>query len=398
MDIDPALQLIKQQAEKELAKKENVVAVGIGEKETGGENTGETVIKVFVQKKRDPSELTANDLVPEEVNGVKTDVVEIGEIRAHTVSTDEEANKVSKRKQVRPLMGGISGMWCKGSACTLGAIVYKNGKAYGLTNTHCAFPHWDGAKIGDAFLQPSPNDGGELEDDEIGKVREALELKFDGTPNDFDAALVELSVDAKGCYQDELGDFVPDVADLKVGDEVVKMGRTTGLQRSKVTAVNVTAYVTYEDGLVATFRNQIFCENKGRYFSAGGDSGSLILNAAGNPVALNFAGSDVIEICSPIKPIMAHFGFTFSEKPPQQQDLEGYIAVRKIGAKDMMVKVDPVTITDGNEATASFALNMRKAPGTTGERIKVLPVGARVEVTGATIERDGYVWAPVKVK
>src|SRR5262245_23240360 len=82
------------QVRAELIGKLNVVGVGIGEKITGGRRTGETAYIVLVRKKQD---VARADAIPDTIHGVKTDVIEVGEIVAHANLT-----------RVRPVPGGVS--------------------------------------------------------------------------------------------------------------------------------------------------------------------------------------------------------------------------------------------------------------------------------------------------
>lgn len=377
---NPNIEEVKLQAEKNLIDKANVVAVGIAQKN----GDGPEAITVFVTHKKDPSELSAHDAVPTHINGIPTDVVEIGEIRAHG--------------KFRPVYGGISGIHYTGTACTLGAIVYKNGKSYGLTNVHCCFPHWEGAKLGDPFIQPSPNDGGQ-QSDVIGRTKEAVPLKFDGSYNEFDAGLVELSVEATELYQDVIGKHSPTPMEVKIGDEVQKSGRTTGYRKSRVLATNVTSRVYYDEGANAIFKNQIFCDNEGESFSAGGDSGALVLNMNGNPVGLNYAGSNKVEIMNPIIPILNYYGVSFENKKPAPVDMEGFVALQKLGDRVInYVDFDPKTIKPGVKGDTNYSLSFRKKPSVTGEKMRVLPPNTQFEIIGDVIEDGGYLWSKVKVK
>lgn len=76
-----------------------------------------------------------------------------------------------------------------------------------------------------------------------------------------------------------------------LGREVAKVGRTTGAQRGRITAVEVDGLpVAYDSGVIR-FNDQV--EVSGGIatdFSAGGDSGSLIVTADGDAIALLFAG------------------------------------------------------------------------------------------------------------
>src|SRR5260370_15256882 len=58
-----------------------VHAVGVGAKIVGGKDTGELGIAVFVEKKKRREELAEGEVVPSEIDGVKTDVVETPRVR-----------------------------------------------------------------------------------------------------------------------------------------------------------------------------------------------------------------------------------------------------------------------------------------------------------------------------
>ena len=65
----------------------------------------------------------------------------------------------------------------------------------------------------------------------------------------------------------------------------------------------------------ALFVNQIIFKGNGT-FSAGSDSGSLIVTQKGGnrPVALLFAGSSQFMIGNPIDPVLARFGVTIDSQ------------------------------------------------------------------------------------
>jgi hypothetical protein len=91
----------------------------------------------------------------------------------------------------------------------------------------------------------------------------------------------------------------------------MKYGRTTGLTKGSVYAVNATINVGYGSG-VAVFKEQIII-TPGK-FSAGGDSGSLIVVQRGanarRPIGLLFAGSSMFTVANPIGAVLTRFGVT----------------------------------------------------------------------------------------
>ena len=73
---------VKAKHEGMLLSKRNVVGVGIGFREKGGQMTDEMALIVSVTKKLPAGELSAADQIPTEIEDVPIDVKEVGEIRA----------------------------------------------------------------------------------------------------------------------------------------------------------------------------------------------------------------------------------------------------------------------------------------------------------------------------
>jgi peptidoglycan hydrolase-like protein with peptidoglycan-binding domain len=307
-----------------LLKMKNVVGVGSGFK--NGRTTPAVV--VLVEKKVAESELETSDLVPPQIDGVVTDVVEVGELTP---------DKGKHHDKERPVYGGLSCIWEKGTACTLGAIVFKRGKAHALMNTHCVNPHWKGAEVGDEVRQPSPNDGGRNNDRIGNSTADYHHIEFGlGKYNPFDAGLARLydHIEADALYQEGIGEISAKPRTAQVGELVRKSGRTTGVTETRVLVVNATVGVNYgtkEDPKIGYFKGQTIVENTDRHFGAGGDSSSLVLDADNNPVGLYFAGSSRTGIFSPIKPILDHFEISFVNEPYQKPAYE-FTKTLKIGS------------------------------------------------------------------
>lgn len=128
----------------------NVRGVGVGYKRVGNVSTGEPSIVVFVENKLPSAKLTRGYRVPPKVNGLVTDVMEIGR-----VSLLEE-----RKKKIRPAVPGSSIGHYKVSAGTFGAVVKdkKSGGKLILSNNHILANRSNGkdglAKPGDPILQP----------------------------------------------------------------------------------------------------------------------------------------------------------------------------------------------------------------------------------------------------
>lgn len=73
---------VKRRHEKDLLRKANAVAVGVGYRTRGGQGTQEVAIIVSVKNKIPLSNLKPGDRIPASLEGVPVDVVETGVIRA----------------------------------------------------------------------------------------------------------------------------------------------------------------------------------------------------------------------------------------------------------------------------------------------------------------------------
>lgn len=197
----------------------------------------------------------------------------------------------------RPLLIGCSVAHRRVTAGTLGAFVSRRGKSglYILSNNH-VLANEDRGKAGDAVLQPGPADSGRVTRHRVGELADWAPLDLAGR-NAIDAAIARLDrgvpVDRTLLNRQQITLKGVRATPLAPGDPVVKLGRTTGFTRGIVTAIEMDDIVVeYETGDLV-FDDQIEIEGAGETgFSAGGDSGSLILDQRGKACALLFSGGD----------------------------------------------------------------------------------------------------------
>ena len=220
--------------------------------------------------------------------------------RVHKRATiDDEAPPWYQQRQ-RPLSIGASVGHFAITAGTLGAFVSrqrdsKSGadRIYILSNNH-VLANEDQAKIGDAILQPGRADGGNLRD-RVASLTDFVKLKTRGNRVDCAIAEVDLSrIEVTLAELRGLGKLKGASTELlDSGTAVRKVGRTTGVTRGRVSAFEVDDVVVAYSAGNLSFDNQIEIEGIGAGpFSDGGDSGSLIVNARNEGVALLFAGSE----------------------------------------------------------------------------------------------------------
>jgi hypothetical protein len=194
----------------------------------------------------------------------------------------------------RPLLIGSSIGHFAITAGTLGCFVtHPKIKGVAVLSNNHVLANENRAKNGDAILQPGTADGGKR-GDQVATLQSFVPLK--SAHNALDAAIatvrgkLPLDLDkVKGFGRVKA--YVPDP--VEPGLKVVKLGRTTGLTRGKVTATEVDdVTVAYESGDFAFDRVFEIESERGDPFGLGGDSGSLIMDRDGHARGLLFAVSD----------------------------------------------------------------------------------------------------------
>lgn len=322
------VQGVKEKHKFQLMERANVVGVGVGYKDISGKRTDELSVVVLVRQKLPVVALPASSVIPKEIDGVRTDVVQVGELRAQQARTD----------RWRPAPPGVSIGHYLITAGTFGAVVRDRAtnERLILSNNH-VLANSNDATVGDAILQPGTADGGTPANDTIATLARFCPIEFNTGPgtcslasayaslgnflaglagsshrvevvkinqaatNLVDAALARPLDDSQ--IVDEILEIgtVSGTASAYLGMPVRKSGRTTEFTTGEITVVNSTVTVSYGIGRTATFENQIVTTA----MSQGGDSGSLLVS--GNElqaVGLLFAGSDQSTIHSPIQAVL----------------------------------------------------------------------------------------------
>ncbi len=205
------------------------------------------------------------------------------------------------QKRTRPLKIGLSVGHFKITAGTLGCFVRsldpKDKQAVMILSNNHVLANENGAKKGDAILQPGKFDGGEEPADKVAILTRFVRLKKTGA-NLIDAAVATLDdgikFNAKTLTGLDGSLAGVGASFLDEGTVVQKVGRTTDATKGKVTAFELSnVHINYDLG-VLQFDDQVEIEGAGTDpFSQGGDSGSLIVDADYKAVALLFAGGDL---------------------------------------------------------------------------------------------------------
>ena len=328
MAVQAEISRVKEASKQTLLSKPNVIGVGMGYKVTSGERTDELCLVTLVRQKLPPAALSTEAMVPRDINGVRTDIIQVGEIRALQARTD----------RWRPAPGGVSIGHYRITAGTFGCVVQDrtSGARLILSNNH-VLANSNDANPGDAILQPGPVDGGQIEQDTIGHLERFCTIQFNQQPGTCDLAnsyvrfgnaiarllgshhqvisveanpqatnLVDAAVARPVSDSDILNEIleigvVSGTSTASLGMAVRKSGRTTRLTTGEITVLEATIDVSYGSGRTARFENQLVMGP----MSQGGDSGSLIV--AGDTlkaVGLLFAGSEQTTIANPIQAVL----------------------------------------------------------------------------------------------
>jgi hypothetical protein len=232
---------VLQEASNELINPErpraNVVGFGHGVKQRNNEFTGEPALLVFVEQKLDVPDA---DLVPEQIAGIQTDVVDTGPVFAEQLRTEEisrtfvrpqpdgvfvepdqlrrpqrallrfhdqvptdgmvqtsqalEVDVQVLRNRVRPVEGGYSIGHFAITAGTMATAVYdqlpgatanppRSGigiprRFYCLSNNH-VLANSNNAQPGDPIVQPGPFDGGTVPQDVVARLDRFVVIQFE---------------------------------------------------------------------------------------------------------------------------------------------------------------------------------------------------------------------------
>ncbi len=271
-----------------LLSKAKVVGVGIGQKEVQGKPTETVSITVLVEKKIRKSLLPTEDTVPSDLDGIPTDVVPLGHdstcvearLRQSRMPEDE------RTKRCRPAPAGVSvGHYLLQGAGTLGAWVRdsRSGETLLSSNWH-VIANMGHCKKGDPILQPAVLDGGRLPDDIIAylerwidvemivptadlsdarqRLKELLDLKLQVPTNKVDLALAKpisesvVSSEVVGIGSVDWPGSLDAESAPRLGTEVIKSGRTTGVTRERCSLVDLDVFVSYRTG-IALFLDQL---------------------------------------------------------------------------------------------------------------------------------------------
>lgn len=305
---------------KELAKNPNVLAVGIGVKETNNNFTNEISFRVFVTEKKDKSLLSEKDLIPTQIENIKTDILTPYVVSDRPGVCGDERRTLSKH---RPLQAGIAISTDSNSYGTLGwfGALDADDTPILLTNKHVLYDTT--SEIRTDKLKTAQPQLGEVSkccccecgsDNVIGESIIGIKDTATLTSTSVDCAIAKINTEfatdiSLTITNDSTSEVltVTGTAAAVVGQTVRKVGARSGFTTGTVVHIGDTAVagtdplsnpITIKTGqvLVIPVPEETYqVDDSGNCklaFSNNGDSGSVILNADNKIVALLYGGDE----------------------------------------------------------------------------------------------------------
>jgi lysozyme len=276
----------------------SIQGFGIAERTVGGEETGELVLKIYVDRITPDHSIPAEISVPDINTPVPIDVEAIGRIEPQAHTTSE-----------RPARGGSNISHVRGHTGTLGCLVQKRnipGSVYILSSAH-VMALSGAAESADQILQPSADHGGTVANDVIAVLDQwiPLDASDERFPNPVDAAVAK----AVAAVRADIGGTssplqIEGVTPVGRGFNVTIYGAQSGPTPGRVIDRHFRVRLTYptQDGLsrVVSLYDQVLCKAS----TQPGDSGAIVLDQFNFVAGLHIAGSGSWSVFTPIDPIL----------------------------------------------------------------------------------------------
>lgn len=222
----------------------NINSVGVGYKVTNGQRTKQLSVQFTVDRKVDAPELESvtNTAIPKTVKwkgvDIPTDVIQRKYYPAYRIVKPE--SKSNRKQRLATLIPGISVSHPKGTAGTLGLIVFDH-----QTGAPCMLSNWHvlqtpNGQLGDTVVQPGPFDDNRVDQNRAGiLMRSHLGMAGDCAiarieDRDYDSTILDLNVQVDRFARPDLG------------DRVVKSGRTTDVTFGIIRRVDTITKIDYE--------------------------------------------------------------------------------------------------------------------------------------------------------
>jgi hypothetical protein len=326
-----------------------------------------------------------------------------------------DGGQAHRGPQSRPIALGTSGGHIRDAsriACcsgTLGALVTDGSSQFILSNNH-VMARSNKARAGDGIIQPglvdqAPVCGGDAADVvatlwDWEPIRFLTLRTFRTVSNTVDAAIAEVvpgTVQSDGAIVD-IGPISSAPAAAEIGMTVQKSGRTTGHTAGVVAATDATIIVRYGGPCgggrgLARFANQVRIASAG--FSAGGDSGALVVDDSTPPraVGLLFAGGARDTFANPIQSVLDAFGVSLvgsssSGQAPSLRRLAGLARAASAAHAARHPPVDPAWLAAARQARQRHEDAILARPGVVGIGVAASSLDPRLAAVEIYVRRD----------
>jgi hypothetical protein len=372
------LRQLKEAQVEALLAKPYVVGVGTGFRTQSGELTDELCIVVMVRTKLPAGGLPVEARIPAEIEGVPTDVLEVGELWALQT-------RQARSERWRPAPGGVSVGHYQASAGTLGGVVLDRatGARLILSNNH-VLANWNEGRVGEPIVQPGPADGGRVPEDTIAHLERFCPIGFGTSPAACPVArgvastanalagwvgsqhrlqAVQIApatrnvVDAAVARPVDDGDVADEILGIGVlqgsrpaalGMPVLKSGSTSQVNTGVVIVTHATVLINYGPGKLTRFEDQIVTSP----MSESGDSGSLLVARDSlQAVGLLFAGSPQVTVHNRIETVLealqVSIGTAGASAAEMRVALARARAVRRAHEAELLGKAHVVGVATG---------------------------------------------------
>ena len=276
-----------------------VHAVGIGRKRSGDKLESTLCVRLYVTRKLPRRLLSAIDLLPAQIDGIPTDVIEAPQAYFAAPISPCSIKRLTRQ---RPLVCGSSFGNVAVVGGTLGARVRSTRAGESalrlvLSNNH-VLADFGLAPVGSAVCQPSVADSGDPQDI-VGRLLRFAPISVgSGTENHVDAAVAEIEANTQVAAGICTVGAIQGVASAAIDQPVHKHARTTGYTSGSVDDIDCDVLIPLsrtDPTQVARFTHQIRLRPRTSTtrFAQAGDSGAVVLDKLTNrAVGLLFACPD----------------------------------------------------------------------------------------------------------
>jgi hypothetical protein len=283
----------------------NLLAVGIGEKVVGNRPDKVVCVRAYVQLKLPLKRLPVALRVPEYIEGIPTDVIEIAREGALQRSPAAEAYAAGPGCRVR-IKTGMPNVNSR-SMGVFGALVLDLAGTRHLLSCNHVLAFNGRVPCGSQIVATGY---GNFNEEPVGTFEGRFVKLLGNRDNKVDCALARVSSARLAPRFPGFGNLASGTLELAVpGMNVVKTGGATGLRHGIIVDMSADVLVNFSFGAFR-FADQILIDGNlpgqtGSVFATNGDSGSVVIDtAARRAVGMVFAEAGRLAVASPLGEVL----------------------------------------------------------------------------------------------